>query len=60
MHALESCFDPCCRERGLSMVDMGLVERKDVQEPNVSSDLVLTTGWYPFVARYFPGRSLAI
>jgi metal-sulfur cluster biosynthetic enzyme len=52
-HALENCFDPCCHERGISVVDMGLIERIDIQEHNVSIDLVLTTGWCPFVARLY-------
>jgi metal-sulfur cluster biosynthetic enzyme len=51
VQALQHCFDPCCHDRGISVVDMGLVERIDIQEGAVSIDLVLTTGWCPFVAR---------
>ena len=51
--ALETCFDPCCQERGISVVDMGLVESVTIQDGQVSIDLVLTTGWCPFVARLY-------
>jgi metal-sulfur cluster biosynthetic enzyme len=53
VRALETCFDPCCHERGISIVDMGLVDRIDVQAHSVNIDLVLTTGWCPFVARLY-------
>ena len=48
--ALGDVYDPCCAERGLSVVDMGLVEDVHVEGSNVRVDLVLTTGWCPFVA----------
>lgn len=51
--ALEDCFDPCCHERGISVVDMGLIERIAIDGQNVNIDLVLTTGWCPFVARLY-------
>jgi metal-sulfur cluster biosynthetic enzyme len=51
VQALESCFDPCCHEHGISVVDMGLVERATIDGGAVSVELVLTTGWCPFVAR---------
>lgn len=50
MDALERCYDPCCRERGLSVVDMGLVESVRVDRSAVSIELVLTSGWCPSVA----------
>jgi metal-sulfur cluster biosynthetic enzyme len=53
LRALETCYDPCCRERGISVVDMGLVEAVAVEGHDVGIDLVLTTGWCPFVARLF-------
>jgi hypothetical protein len=28
VRALENRFDPCCHDRGISVVDMGLVERQ--------------------------------
>ena len=30
MEALASVYDPCCQEKGLSVVDMGLVRRVDL------------------------------
>jgi metal-sulfur cluster biosynthetic enzyme len=47
--SLERVADPCCRERGVSVVDMGLLERLEVDEDGlVRIDLVLTSGWCPF------------
>jgi metal-sulfur cluster biosynthetic enzyme len=48
--ALREVYDPCCAERGISIVDMGLVEDVRVDGASVEVDLVLTTGWCPFVA----------
>ena len=48
--ALGDVYDPCCAERGLSVVDMGLVEDVHIEGSNVRIELVLTTGWCPFVA----------
>ena len=48
--ALGDVYDPCCAERGLSVVDMGLVENVHIEGSNVRVELVLTTGWCPFVA----------
>ena len=48
--ALGDVYDPCCAERGLSVVDMGLVEDVHIEGSRVRVDLVLTTGWCPFVA----------
>jgi metal-sulfur cluster biosynthetic enzyme len=50
MAALGEVHDPCCAERGLSIVDMGVVEDVRVDGSHVEVDLVLTTGWCPFVA----------
>jgi metal-sulfur cluster biosynthetic enzyme len=47
--ALKEVYDPCCAERGVSIVDMGLVEDVRVDGTHVDVDLVLTTGWCPFV-----------
>ncbi|MEA2249967.1 MAG: hypothetical protein QOG70_209 [Solirubrobacteraceae bacterium] len=48
--ALGEVYDPCCADRGLSIVDMGVVEDVRVDGSHVEVDLVLTTGWCPFVA----------
>ena len=50
MDALREVYDPCCADRGISIVDMGVVEDVRVDGSNVDVDLVLTTGWCPFVA----------
>ena len=50
VEALGDMYDPCCAERGLSVVDMGLVEDVHIDGSRVRVDLVLTTGWCPFVA----------
>jgi metal-sulfur cluster biosynthetic enzyme len=49
--ALDNCFDPCCRERRISVVDMGLIESIDIQDREVKVEMVLTTGWCPFAYR---------
>ena len=48
--ALRDVYDPCCADRGVSIVDMGVVEDVRVAGSHVDVDLVLTTGWCPFVA----------
>ena len=50
LDALREVYDPCCADRGISIVDMGVVEDVRVDGSHVSVDLVLTTGWCPFVA----------
>jgi metal-sulfur cluster biosynthetic enzyme len=51
LDALRDVYDPCCADRGISIVDMGLVEGVHVEGSHVRVDLVLTTGWCPFVAK---------
>jgi metal-sulfur cluster biosynthetic enzyme len=51
IRALDECYDPCCRDRKISVVDMGLIERVEIQGANVSIEMVLTSGWCPFAAR---------
>lgn len=51
IRALDNCYDPCCQERGISVVDMGLVESIEVRNDSVRVALVLTSGWCPFAAR---------
>ncbi len=53
MKALQDCYDPCCRDRRISVVDMGLIEKIQVEGPEVQIDMLLTTGWCPFVANLF-------
>ena len=50
MEALGDVHDPCCSDRGISIVDMGVVEDVRIDGTHVSVDLLPTTGWCPFVA----------
>ena len=50
MSALRDCYDPCCADRGISVVDMGLIEDVRIEGQHVHIDMLLTTGWCPFVA----------
>lgn len=49
--ALADVFDPCCREKGISVVDMGLVHAVSVTDRHARVELLLTSGWCPFAAR---------
>ena len=51
LRALSGVFDPCCREKGISVVDMGLVRSVNVQDRRARVELLLTSGWCPFAAR---------
>jgi len=48
VEALRAVHDPCCREKGISVVDMGLVRSVDVDGEDAHVELVLTSGWCPF------------
>jgi metal-sulfur cluster biosynthetic enzyme len=50
LDALREVYDPCCADRGINIVDMGVVEDVRVRGARVEVDLVLTSGWCPFVA----------
>lgn len=49
--ALSEVYDPCCREKGISVVDMGLVRSVRQAGGQVRVELLLTSGWCPFAAR---------
>ena len=49
VEALDDVYDPCCADRGLSVVDMGLIEDVRVDGGRADIDLVLTSGWCPFM-----------
>ena len=51
LRALSGVYDPCCREKGISVVDMGLLRSVDVHDGHVRVELLLTSGWCPFAAR---------
>jgi metal-sulfur cluster biosynthetic enzyme len=48
LDALSSVYDPCCREKGISVVDMGLLRSVTVNGTHARVELMLTSGWCPF------------
>jgi metal-sulfur cluster biosynthetic enzyme len=48
--ALADVYDPCCREKGISVLDMGLVRSAAVVDGVAKVELLLTSGWCPFAA----------
>jgi metal-sulfur cluster biosynthetic enzyme len=48
IEALRSVYDPCCREQGISVVDMGLIDSVAFNGSEARLELVLTSGWCPF------------
>jgi metal-sulfur cluster biosynthetic enzyme len=51
LDALRDVYDPCCAEKGVSVVDMGLIRSATVDGGAARVELILTTGWCPFAAR---------
>jgi metal-sulfur cluster biosynthetic enzyme len=51
VRALSDVFDPCCREKGISVIDMGLLRSVRVWDRHARVELLLTSGWCPFAAR---------
>lgn len=49
--ALSQVYDPCCEEKGISVVDMGLLRSVTVSGGRARVELLLTSGWCPFAAR---------
>ena len=49
--ALNAVYDPCCAEKGISVVDMGLLRSIDVTDGRARIELLLTSGWCPFASR---------
>jgi metal-sulfur cluster biosynthetic enzyme len=48
--ALAGIYDPCCREKGISVLEMGLVRSVQVEGGVAKVELLLTSGWCPFAA----------
>jgi metal-sulfur cluster biosynthetic enzyme len=48
--ALTGVYDPCCRDKGVSVVDMGLLHRAEVRDGVARVELLLTSGWCPFAS----------
>ena len=51
LDALTSVYDPCCREKAISVVDMGLLRSVTVNGRHARVELMLTSGWCPFATR---------
>jgi metal-sulfur cluster biosynthetic enzyme len=51
LDALREVYDPCRREKGISVVDMGLVRAVHQTGDQVRVELLLTSGWCPFASR---------
>ena len=47
-HVLSDVYDPCCRDKGISVVDMGLLHRAEIEDGAARVELMLTSGWCPF------------
>ena len=45
---LRDVYDPCCRDKGISVVDMGLLHRAEIADGAATVELMLTSGWCPF------------
>lgn len=46
---LRTVIDPCCRDRGISVVDMGLVDEVSIDSHgHAQVTVMLTSGWCPF------------
>ena len=52
LEVLQTCYDPCCKERAVSIVELGLIHGVKVAENghDVCVELLLTSGWCPFSA----------
>jgi len=51
LDALSDVYDPCCSEKRISVVDMGLIRSVSATGGQVRVELLLTSGWCPFAAR---------
>lgn len=58
--ALRDVFDPCCRDKGISVVDMGLLHRARVEDGVAHVELLLTSGWCPFASRVLTDIEAAV
>jgi metal-sulfur cluster biosynthetic enzyme len=47
---LSEVYDPCCRDKGISVVDMGLLHHAEIDGGAARVELMLTSGWCPFAA----------
>jgi metal-sulfur cluster biosynthetic enzyme len=60
VRALSGVYDPCCREKGISVVDMGLLRAVTLDGGDARVELLLTSGWCPFASRVLADVEAAI
>jgi metal-sulfur cluster biosynthetic enzyme len=60
IRAVSTVFGPCCRDKGISVVDMGLLRSVAVHDGHARIELLLTSGWCPFAARVVADVETAI
>ena len=51
LDALADVYDPCCRDKGISVIDMGLLHDVSIANRHARVELLLTSGWCPFASR---------
>ena len=44
IRALDNCYDPCRRDRRISVVDLGLIGSIEITDRQVRIEMILTTG----------------
>ena len=58
---LTGVYDPCCRDKGISVVDMGLLHRAHITDDGRARvELLLTSGWCPFASTVLTEIELAV
>ncbi len=57
---LSDVYDPCCRDKGISVVDMGLLYRAEIDGGAARVELVLTSGWCPFATQVLTDIQAAV
>ncbi|HET7398582.1 MAG TPA: iron-sulfur cluster assembly protein [Intrasporangium sp.] len=58
---LKGVYDPCCRDKGISVVDMGLLHSAGVDDDGTARvELLLTSGWCPFASTVLHEIELAV
>jgi metal-sulfur cluster biosynthetic enzyme len=57
---LRDVYDPCCRDKGISVVDMGLLHRATVEGGAARVELILTSGWCPFAVQVLADVETAV
>ena len=57
---LSDVYDPCCRDKGISVVDMGLLRRAEIDGGSARVELMLTSGWCPFAAQVLSEIEMAV